>query len=310
MADWLPLCDAAVTIPAEDPRAVRYFFESRFAPYQALDGSNPDGLITGYYEAELRGSRTRDERYRVPIYARPKDLVSVSLGGFRSDWKGERISGRVQNGRLVPYPARTEIERGALKGQGLELLWVDDALDAFLLHVQGSGRVKLADGSVVQVGYAGDNGHPYVSIGRELIKQGAIRREDLSMPAIRAWIEAHPAEGIALLARNPRFIFFREISGEGPIGAQGVALTPGRSLAVDTALLPLGVPLWLDTTHPLQPSETPLRRLMVAQDTGSAIKGPVRGDFFWGYGEEAAKWAGVMKNTGRYYLLLPRQPGA
>jgi membrane-bound lytic murein transglycosylase A len=228
---------------------------------------------------------------------------------FREDWKGQRLTGRQVDGRLVPYPTRSEIDAGALAGKGSELLWVDDAVDAFFLHVQGSGRVVMENGQLVRLGFAGRNGHPYVAIGRELISRGAIPRERMSMQAIRAWLKANPGEASEVMALNPSFIFFRIIDGEGPIGAEGVPLTPGRSLAVDPAFVPLGLPIWLDTTDPLKP-EQPLRRLVVAQDTGSAIKGPVRGDLFWGFGETAAAKAGSMNQRGRYFLLLPRKAPA
>ncbi|MBC8157716.1 MAG: MltA domain-containing protein, partial [Alphaproteobacteria bacterium] len=208
------------------------------------------------------------------------------------------------NGR---YKSRGEIVGGALQNKGLELMWVDDPVDAFFLHIQGSGRVAMTDGRVVRIGYAGDNGHKYVSIGRELIARGTIPREKLSMQSIRAWITNNPVRGDNLMAQNPRYIFFRELPGkEGPIGAEGVALTPERSLAIDKKFVPLGVPLWLTTIDPLNPNKA-FNRLMVTQDTGSAIVGAVRGDIFFGFGDEAARRAGNMKAKGRYYLLLPKK---
>jgi membrane-bound lytic murein transglycosylase A len=237
-------------------------------------------------------------------------LITADLGLFRKEWTGQMVIGRRVDGKFVPYPTRSEIDAGALAGKGYELLWVDDAVDAFFLHVQGSGRVVMEDGKVVRLGFAGRNGHSYVAIGRELIEQGAIPRERMSMQAIRAWLAAHPDQAGPVMASNPSFIFFRIIDGEGPIGAEGVPLTPGRSLAVDPEFVPLGLPIWLDTTDPLDPRQ-PLRRLVVAQDTGAAIKGPVRGDLFWGFGENAAARAGAMKQQGRYFLLLPKKaPGA
>ena len=208
-------------------------------------------------------------------------------------------------GRLIPYHNRHQIERGALRGRKLELVWVDSAADAFFLHIQGSGRIRLRDGSVLRVGYAGTNGHPYTAIGRDLIARGAILREKMSMQAIRDWMSANPAEGAALMRTNKSYIFFRELTGPGPLGAQGVALTPERSIAVDRSALPLGLPVWLDTTLP-DGAATPYRRLMVAQDTGGAIKGAVRADVFWGPGARAARMAGAMKSPGRYWFLIPR----
>ncbi len=320
VADWKAPCEAAKEIAKGDNEATRGFFEHWFQPHLAANNNEEEGLFTGYYEAQLYGSRKPSERYRVPLYSRPNDLVTINLGLFRDDLRGRRLAGRVRDRRLVPFESRAEITQGALQGKKLELLWVDDAADAFFLHVQGSGRVILDDGSVVRVGYDGQNGHSYVSIGRKLIDYGEMELEQVSMQSIRSWLATHPQRAEKLLATNPSFIFFREIPVEdsetGPPGAQGVALTPGRSLAVDRAFMALGVPLWLDTTEPAyesvaQPSKTPdsgkpLRRLVLSQDTGGAIRGPVRGDFFWGFGAIAEEKAGRMKQLGRYYVLLPK----
>ncbi|MCC7259646.1 MAG: murein transglycosylase A [Alphaproteobacteria bacterium] len=302
VAAWLPACKAANTVPSNDDAARRYF-ETWFAPFRAGNRGEAEGLFTGYYEIALRGSRTKTPRYSTPLYKRPPDLVTVELGDFREKLAGERIAGRVKNGKLTPFEDRAKIEDGALAGKGLEIAWVDDPVDAFLLHVQGSGRVKMEDGSTLRLNYDGQNGHPYVSIGKILINEGEIPREQMSTPALRAWLESHPQRVREILDTNPSYVFFRESTGDGPLGAQGVAVTPGRSLAVDKKFIPLGVPLWLDTTLP---SSEPYRRLMIAQDTGGAIRGPVRGDIFFGYGEAAGATAGLMKNPGEYYLLLPK----
>lgn len=321
VADWRPPCEAAREIAAgeitkEDDEAARAFFKHWFQPYLAANNDNDEGLFTGYYEAQLRGSRRPSERYRVPLYRRPDDLVSINLGLFRDDLRGRRLAGRVRDRRLVPFDSRQEINDGALKDKKLELLWVDNPADAFFLHVQGSGRIVFDDGSVTRVGYDGQNGHSYVSIGRKLIDYGEMEREQVSMQSIRSWLEAHPERAARLLETNPSYIFFRELPvldpQTGPPGAQGVPLTPGRSLAVDRAFMALGVPLWLDTTEPEKDatgsadSRTPLRRLMITQDTGGAIEGPVRGDFFWGFGADAEHKAGLMNQPGRYYVLLPK----
>ena len=218
---------------------------------------------------------------------------------------GTQLAGRVVKNKLIPYYSRAEILSGALKGRELEILWAADPVDLFFLHIQGSGRVRLPDGSHVRVGYAGRNGRRYTSIGRELVAMGEMALKDVTAPAIRDWLRAHPAAGTALMNKNESYVFLRVVEGEGPIGAQGVPLSPGRSLAVDRAFMPMGMPVWLDTTDPLR-ENTPMRFLVVAQDTGSAIKGPVRGDVFWGFGEEAARRAGLMKQKGQYYLLLPK----
>jgi membrane-bound lytic murein transglycosylase A len=308
VADWRPLCaEAAQVDPAEDA-AARRFFEASFLPFSLANNSEKSGLFTGYYEAELRGSRRREGSFTTPLLRRPPDLVMVELGLFRPAWRGERIGGRVEGGQLKPYASRGEIERGALQ-RDLELFWVDDPVDAFFLHIQGSGRIRLPDGTIARVGYDGQNGRPYVPIGRLLAERGALARDEVSMQTIRTWLAAHPGEAAALMDENPSYVFFRELTGDGPIGAQGVVLTAGRSLAIDRAFLPLGVPLWLDLDDPAE-GNAKLRRLVVAQDTGGAIRGPVRGDLFWGFGPEAADHAGMMKDRGAYYMLLPRNVAA
>lgn len=304
VADWLAVCKDAKIIRPGNKIEAKYFFESRFVPYLAGNNLDSGGLFTGYYEPELRGSWGPTPLFQVPIYSRPTDIVSVDLGDHRPELAGTQIAGRVVDSRLVPYYTRAEINGGALSGKELEILWVDDPIDAFFLHIQGSGRILLPDGSHIRVGYAGRNGQRYTAIGRELVAMGQLKLENVTAPAIRNWLQAHPVAGTEVMNRNKSYVFFRVIKGEGPIGAQGAPLTPGRSLAVDPAFVPLGVPIWLNTTDPLTKG-APLRRLMVAQDTGSAIKGPVRGDVFWGFGAEAAARAGLMKQKGGYYLLLP-----
>jgi len=308
-ADWHDVCRAAADLPRGDDAAARAFFEQRFLPWAVSNRGDEAGLFTGYYEPTLHGSRRRHGRFQVPLYARPPELVSVDLGQFRDDLAGRRIAGRVLDGRLVPLPDRAEIDDGALAGRGLEVVWVDDPVDAFFLHIQGSGRVELDDGGALRLGYDGQNGHPYRAIGRELVERGALELDQVSMQSIRRWLEEHPDGARELMQANPSYVFFRRLGGRAPLGSQGVELTPGRSLAVDTRFHALGLPLFLDTTRPAggegQP-EVPLRRLMVAQDTGGAIRGPVRGDVFWGPGDEAEAVAGRMRQQGRLWVLLPR----
>jgi len=314
VAQWRAVCRALQAVPADDHGAARDFFERGFVTYRVSAGNDSgdgsdDGLFTGYYEPTLAGARRAGGGFTVPIYAPPPDLVTADLGRFRDDLEGLRIGGRLVARTLVPYATRAEIADGALAGRGLELVWVDDAVDAFFLHIQGSGRVTLRDGSVLRIGFAGSNGHPYTAIGKLLVARGAIEREHVSMQSIRAWLGAHPAKARDIMAANARYIFFRVRPGAGPIGAHGAALTAGRSIAVDRRALPLGAPLWLDTSYPAADSQMPgrpLRRLMVAQDTGAAITGAVRGDVFWGHGETAARRAGHMQQRGRYFLLLPK----
>lgn len=308
--NWSPACEAAAQ--ATSPRA---FFESNFQPFAVSAGGDPEGLFTGYYEPLLQGSRKRSDRYRVPLYVRPPDLVMVDLGEFREELKGQRIAGRVEEGDLVPYPDRKAIEEGALSGRDLELVWVDDPADAFFLQIQGSGRVRLDDGSEMRVGYAAQNGHPYFAIGKDLVERRAMPKDEVSMQSIRRWLEQNPDLADGVMARNASYVFFEELKGrlkeDGPLGAQGVPLTPGRSLAVDLKHWTLGTPVWLDTRAPSPRQgepDRPLRRLMVAQDTGGAIRGVVRGDVFWGHGGEAAEVAGRMKHPGKMWVLLPLRP--
>ena len=306
IGDWLPACNALVLTPTDDISA-RAFFERWFHPYAVASGDNPQGLFTGYYEVEVKGSRINDGRFNVPLYSPPKDFVTVDLGVFFDDLRGQTITGLVSNGRLRPMPDRGEIASGALSGKGLELLWLADPVDAFFLEVPGAGRVQLNDGSVVRVGFAGQNGYEYTAIGKELIAIGAIDKSDVSMQSIKAWLRSHPSKAREIMDRNRSTEFFRVVDNsrpdEGPIGGQGVPLTVGRSIAIDHRLISYGVPLWLDSSDP---QGTTLRRLMVAQDTGGAIRGAVRGDVFWGWGAEAERNAGQMKSPGRYYALLPR----
>jgi membrane-bound lytic murein transglycosylase A len=307
--DWRAPCAASAAIDPADDAAARRFFESEFRPFKLANNDDSTGLFTGYYEAELRGSRSREGPFTTPLLKRPADLVMVELGLFRPAWRGERIAGRVEAGQLKPYASRAEIERGALAQRNLELFWVDDPVDAFFLQIQGSGRIRLPDGSTARIGYDGQNGRAYVPIGRLLADRGELPRDTVSMQTIRGWLAAHPDKAAALMDENPSYVFFREMAGDGPLGAQGVVLTAGRSLAVDRAFLPLGVPLWLDLEDAAEGNGR-LRRLVVAQDTGGAIRGPVRGDVFWGFGPEAAERAGMMKDRGTYYLLLPREVAA
>jgi len=309
-ASWHTLCSRAAAVPPGDA-AARAFIEDAFVPWRVSVGGSREGLFTGYYEPVLQGARQPDGRYRHALYRRPPDLIAVDLGAFAQDLTGRRVAGRVEGGRLAPYPDRAAIEAGALAGQGLELLWVDDPVALFFLQIQGSGRVTLADGRTVRVGYADQNGRAYRAIGRDLVEAGLLTREAVSLQTIRDWLLAHPDRAAGLMSRNPAYVFFEElgpVTGPlGPPGAQGVPLTPGRSIAVDRRHVPLGTPAWLDATAPYPDGEHPLRRLLIAQDTGGAIKGPIRGDVFWGTGEAAEHTAGHMRATGRWWLLLPRE---
>ena len=279
--DWRAVCrDAAMVLPGNEG-AARRFFEGEFTPMAVADYGAREGLFTGYFEIEVNGSRRRQGPYQTPIYRRPP---------------------RVDSG---PHYSRAEIEDGVLTGRGLELFWVDDPIDAFFLQIQGSGRARLEDGQTIRLGYDGQNGLPYVPVGRFLVERGQIPREKLTMASIRNWMHAHSEAGAALRRENPSYVFFREVKGPGPIGAENIVLTPARSLAVDRTYIPLGTPIWLDADEQFVQNES-VHRLVIAQDTGGAIKGPVRGDLFWGTGRAAGGRAGEMDARGRYYLLLPR----
>ncbi len=302
---WSAACEEARALPAENA-ALRAFFEARFRPWRVVNpDASTEGLVTGYYEPLLRGSSERSKSFSHAIYGVPDDLLVVDLGELYPEMKNFRLRGRLDGRKVVPYWSRAELTPQAPALAGKALLWVADPIELFFLQVQGSGRVELADGRRVRVGYADQNGHPYQSIGRWLVEQGELKLEQASMQGIQAWARANPKRLNELLNTNPSFVFFRELpdSGGGPIGALGVPLTPGRSIAVDPRAVPLGAPVFLATTLPL--SEQPLQRLVMAQDTGGAIKGAVRADFFWGFGAEAGARAGRMRQRGEMWVLLP-----
>lgn len=304
---WQAACDAADALRQPDSAALNAFFREQFAPYQAThpDG-NTEGLITGYYEPLLSGSRSPSARYRYPLYAAPEDILVVDLAGVYPELKNLRLRGRLQGNRVVPYFSRAEIENGAAPLQGRELFWVDNPVELFFLQIQGSGRIRLEGGETVRIGYAEQNGHPYKSIGRLLVERGELPLEKASMQGIKLWASQNPGKVAELLNSNPSYVFFRELPDGlgGPLGALGVPLSAGRSIAVDPRVIPLGAPVFLATTWPN--SSRPLNRLMLAQDTGGAIRGAVRADFFWGFGDEAGKLAGGMKQSGRMWVLLPK----
>ena len=305
--NWSDLCARADTATAADNATLRAFFEANFTPYQLLNPDGSDsGLITGYYEPKLSGSRTPTARFRYPLYAVPDDLLEIELTELYPQLKGLRLRGRVQGKKVVPYFNRGDIDAGKAPLKGRELFWVDNAVELFFLQIQGSGRIELADGNLVKIGYADQNGHPYISIGKKLIEQGELKPEEASMQGIKQWAERNPAKLPALLAQNPSYVFFRELpdSLSAPLGALGVPLTNEYSLAVDPRSIPLGLPVFLSSSYPN--SDVPLNRLMLAQDTGGAIKGAVRADFFWGFGDQAGAQAGRMKQRGRMWLLFPR----
>ena len=308
---WRDACAAGTASKLDNATAARAFFERHFTAYEVrtADGA-ATALMTGYYEPLLHGSRKRDERFRYPLYAPPEDLLSIDLSGVYPELADKRLRGRLEGKRIVPYWSRADIEAGRPPLAGKELVYVDDALEAFFLQIQGSGRVEFPDGSRVRLGYADQNGWPYRSIGRVLVERGELTLEHVSMQSIRQWGREHPQALPELLAENPSYVFFREIAPEpnatidGPIGTLGVPLAAGRAIAVDARFIPLGVPVFVATTWPS--SGRPLNRLMLAQDTGGAIRGPLRADVFWGFGADAEREAGRMKQQGRIWLLWPK----
>lgn len=307
---WQPLCAAARDLSAPDDARARAFFEHWFVPHPVYgrDGKR-QGLITGYYEPLLLGSRSQSQRFRYPLYGRPQDLLTIDLTDVYPDLKGRRLRGKLRGNRVIPYHSRAQLDREPGLLAGNELLWVDDPVALFFLHVQGSGRVLMTDGSMLGVGYADQNGHPYRSIGRELIEMGEIERDDVTMFSIRHWLRENPKRAESVLHRNPSFVFFqlREAPTEGPKGSLNVTLMPERSIAVDRSVIPLGTPVWIETSLPDE-GQTTYRRLTHAQDTGGAIKGQVRVDMFWGRGERAETMAGRMKQPLRLFVLLPKDP--
>lgn len=305
-------CDAALAVPANDERAARRFVEATFTAWAvaSADGA-AGGMITGYYEPVLRGSPTRSDRFRYPLYGVPEDLVVVDLESTNPELKGLRLRGRLEGNRLIPYWTRAEIEKSS-QFRAPVLAWVEDPVELLFLQIQGSGWIELTTGGRLHLGYADQNGHPYRSIGRFLVERREMTLDQASMQGIQAWAAANPRKLREALDFNPSYVFFRELppaegkpgSADGPIGALGAPLTAGYSLAVDPRSVPLGAPVFLATTMPL--SQQPLQRLMAAQDTGGAIRGAARADFYWGTGSEAGALAGRMRQQGRLWILWPR----
>ena len=304
---WRELCAELAGFAPGDEVGVRRWLERRFRPYRLRTSDGGDsGLITGYYEPVLQGDRKRSERARYPLYTVPDDMLTVDFSELYPELKGMRLRGRLDGRKVVPYYSRADIDSGRVAGlNGKELAWVEDAVELFFLQIQGSGRVRLPDGGVIRVGYADQNGYPYKAIGKVLIERGELPANRVSMQSIQAWARDNPGKLQEVLDSNPSYVFFRELpaSADGPPGAQGVPLTAGGSIAVDPRHIPLGTPVLLSATLP--GSDKPLNRLVVAQDTGGAIRGPIRADYFWGLGPEAGRQAGLMKQQGRLWLLWP-----
>jgi peptidoglycan lytic transglycosylase A len=310
-AEWAPSCTAAQSVAAESASAIRIYFESHFEPFKIVRRAGKvreeTGLITGYFEPLLHGSRVASARFVAPLYAPPPDLLIVDLASVYPELKGKRVRGRLEGNKVLPYYSRAELP-GDAAIHGNEIVWVDNFFDAMMLEVQGSGRVQLPDSQIIRLQYADQNGQPYRSVGRYLVQTGALTLEEATLPGIRAWLLAHPQQVQEVLNANPSVVFFNESPlGDpnlGPKGAQGIALTSGRSIAVDPTWVPLGTPVFLATTLP--DSSLPLQRLVIAQDTGGAISGAPRADYFCGGGPQAADLAGKMRQQGSLWLIWPR----
>jgi membrane-bound lytic murein transglycosylase A len=305
-----PACKEALALGDKaDRKAARRFFETHFIPHR-VDEPEP-GLVTGYYEPEVNGAREPSEAFPVPVYRRPDDIVQLKPDELRAFYNASFSVGRRNGDELVPYYTRAEIDAGVLDGKGLELLYLDDPVELFFMQIQGSGRVRFADGSWVRLGYAAKNGHSYTSIGKLLAERGEKPPGGLTMEGLKGWLREDPKRGRALMHENKSYVFFRELpvaeAGDGPVGAQGVALTPGRSLAVDPVYHALGTPVFVSAPEAPTPNGKPFRRLMIAQDVGSAIRGKERGDIYWGSGAKAGAIAGVTKHKARFYVLLPKR---
>jgi len=306
-AQWQAACAAAKSMAKPSSADLIAYLTNYFDVYRAnnVDGTNT-GMITGYYEPILKGSRKKSEQNPYPLYRQPKDLISVELSDVYPDLKYKRVRGKLLGTKLVPYNTRAEIEANPSPLAGSELLWINDIIDVFFLQIQGSGLVQLDNGEEAHVGYADQNGHPYNSIGRILIDQGELTADQASMQGIKTWAKNNPNKLRDLLNTNLSYVFFKELPAglPGPIGALGVPISAERSVAIDPKFVPLGAPIFLSTTEPN--STNPLKRLMVAQDTGGAIKGGVRADFYWGSGDDAGVKAGAMKQSGKIWVMLPK----
>jgi len=308
-ADRKKACEEVLTAGA-NTKALRAAIEAAFQPVAVIATEKSDGLFTGYYEATLNGSLTREGPYQYPLYGVPKNLISVALKDFlppaalESGDVPRTVVGRIEGQKLTPFFTRADIDLNeAIANDSDVVAWIDDPVDVHVLHIQGSGQVSLPGGAVMRVGFAGHNGHAFRGLGRILIDEGVLPQGGASMIAVRDWLKQNPKRAQELMAQNARYIFFRRITGDGPIGAAGTALTPGRSLAVDPRYVPLGSFVWLET---VDPDRLPIRRLVMAQDTGAAILGVVRGDYFWGAGEPAFAKAARMRSPGRYVVLVPK----
>lgn len=301
---WQAVCKAANKIHKPDAETSRQFFETWFVPYHLANDSDYGGLLTGYYLPLVHARLHRDKSFNVPIYALPKDLVKVDLGLFRPEFAGKSIVGQLKENRLFPYPNRAAITQGEIKNHAKVIAWSDSPIDVFFAQVQGSAIVEFPDHQQKVIGYAGDNGCQYLAIGKVLVERGELSKENVSMQTISQWLLQHPKQANELLNQNNSYVFFQLLKDSNPLGTERVALTPERSLAVDNRYIPFGAPVWTVTNIPEHKSA--FKHLLIAQDTGGAIKGVVRGDIYWGAGKKAEFIAGRMNQYGEMWIFLPR----
>jgi membrane-bound lytic murein transglycosylase A len=309
LQQWQRACQAAMKIHQPDQLTARRFFETWFAPYHVSNEGKHEGLFTGYYMPLLHARLKPSKKFSIPIHALPNDLVKVDLGLFRPEFAGKSIVGQVRNNMLFPYPDRKAIIEGMINGKARTLAWSDNPIDVFFAQVQGSAVIELPNKRRFIIGYAGDNGRRYSSIGKILVTNNELTRQTVSMQSIRIWLANHPDQVNAILNQNASYVFFKVLPDKNPLGTEKVPLTPERSLAVDNRYIPFGAPVWLSTAIPDESSESllPFHHLLIAQDTGGAIKGVVRGDVYWGTGDKAEFIAGHMNSPGEYWILLPKE---
>ena len=305
---WHPPCRAALLIDSTSNKQAKAFFEQWFVPVEFFYHNPVQGLFTGYYLPLVHGSLTKTDHYHTPIYRTPDDMITINLGLFDPALANRQFFGRLKGGTILPYYTREEINQGAISKSASVLAWVNSPIDRLFLEIEGSGFIELTDGSRMALGYASQNGASYTAVGRVLIQQGVMTKDKMSMQGIRHYLESHPDQIDSVINQNKSFVFFEKLSDDLAVGVQEIPLTPGYSLAVDRRWVPIGVPIWLNTTRPAyqKNQQKKLQRLMIAQDTGGAIRGMVRGDVFWGAGDKAADIAGKMNNTGYYWVLLPK----
>ena len=304
---WKKVCDLAEDIKEPSDENIKNYFKKYFNLYSAtnMDGSDT-GTITGYYQPILKGSKVKTSHYKVPLYTTPKDLITVDLSEVYPELKAKRLRGKLAGNKLIPYLSRAEIDGQGSPLAGNEIVWVEDPVEAFFLEIQGSGIIQLDNGEAMQIGYADQNGYPFKAIGSTLVQKKEITMAEASMEGIKNWARKNITKLREFLNMNASYVFFRKLPNDlpGPIGALGVSIEAERSVAIDPKFIPLGAPIFLSTTQPN--TSEPLERLMVAQDTGGAIRGGVRADFYWGSGDEAGRKAGSMKQQGKIWILLPR----